>query len=307
MARRGRTLVRIAAFGTLALLLSACIKLDMDLTVASDDTVSGTVVFALNKQLIQLSGQSADDILGSSAPVPSGVQGVSSEPYEDADFQGQRYTFDSVPLSRFNDESGSQDQLRIRREGDTFVVSGALDLSSATGASGLSGASGFPGAEQIFQSAEMKITITFPGPVQRSNGKIDGNSVTWIPKVGERLELQATASAIDSGGTGSTTIILIVVAAVVVIAAIVVAVLLARRRRPVPATADAAGADAAGADAAGGAPPEQMPSSDASPVADRSTMPPPATTDPPPPATTDPPPPGDTPPPPPPPPGDREP
>lgn len=55
---RPRTgLVRLGAFAMLALLLSACIKLDMNLTVNGDDTVDGTVIFALNKELIELSGQ----------------------------------------------------------------------------------------------------------------------------------------------------------------------------------------------------------------------------------------------------------
>lgn len=80
MSSRRKTIVRIGAFAVLALLLSACIKLDMNLTVNSDNTVSGTIIFALNKQLIELSGQSADDLLGSAAPVPSGVQGIETEP-----------------------------------------------------------------------------------------------------------------------------------------------------------------------------------------------------------------------------------
>jgi len=262
MRRRTTTLVRASAFVALAFLLSACIKLDINLSVASDNTVSGSVIFALNKELIQLSGQSADDLLGSSAPVPSDIPGVKSEPYEDNEFQGERITFDSVPLTRFNQSNGSTDQLRIERQGDTFVVSGAFDLTSAaglsgaTGASGLSGATGasglsggstgasgatgassFPGAGEILKTAQLKITLSFPGPVKSSNGTIDGNTVTWTPKFGERLELRATASAVGSGSS-STTTILIIVAAAVVVAAIVIGIVLSRRRRPAVATAE---------------------------------------------------------------------
>ena len=243
MSSRGKTIARVGAFAMLALLLSACIKLDMNLAVASDNTVSGTIIFALNKQLIELSGQSADDLLGSAAPVPSDVQGIETQPYEDDNFQGQQFTFDAVPLSEFNQEGGDADQLRITREGDTFEVTGALDLSSA-GATGASGVSGFPGAEEIFQSAEMKISLTFPGEVQSSNGQVDGNTVTWVPTVGERLELQATASAVDngngggSGGDSSLTLILII-AGVVILAAIVIGVIIAKRK-PAVATVDGA-------------------------------------------------------------------
>jgi len=309
MGRQGRggrgTIVRVGAFVVLALLMSACIKLDMNMTVSSDNTVSGTVIFALNKQLIQLSGQSPDSILGSVAPVPSNVQGVTAKPYEDDEFQGQQYTFDSVPLAQFN-QGDSEDSLRIQREGDTFVVTGALDLSSASGASGASGVSGFPGADQIFKSAQLKITLTFPGPVKDANGQVNGNTVTWVPKVGERNDLHATASAIDSGG-GSTLMILLIVAAVVVVIAIVAGVMVSRRRQP-PAEAVGVGpidAAAVSPPAAGpidtGAAPSAPP--DAGPVetgAAPATPPPTAT---PPPASEPPPaaPPGDTPPPPPPP------
>jgi hypothetical protein len=228
MTRSRSALARIGAFAVLALLLSACIKLDMNVTVNSDDTVDGTIIFALNKQLIELSGQSADDLLGDSGPIPTDAEGVSTKPYEDDEFQGQEVTLDGVPLAQFNQENNDQDSLHIQHQGDTYVVSGALDLSS-TGTSGATGASGFPGAEEIFKSAQMKLAITFPGPVSESNGTIDGNTVTWIPKVGERLELHAVASA-TGGGSSSTLWILLAVGAVVIVAAIVVGVLATRRR-----------------------------------------------------------------------------
>jgi hypothetical protein len=284
MTGRRRTLVRAGAFAVLAVLFSACIKLDMNLTVASDNTVSGTVIFALNKQLIELSGQSADDLLGSTAPVPSGVQGVDTEPYEDDQFQGQKFTFDAVPLAQFNQENGDADQLRISRQGDTFTVTGALDLSSAGGGSGASGAtglSGFPGADEIFKSAQLKITLTFPGAVKSSNGQVNGNTVTWVPKVGERLELHATASAIGSGGSSSSsTTMLLIIAAVVVVAAIVVGILVARRRQPAVAGADGQMGDGAGPISGG--------DMDGTVVPPTAPPPPPGATPPPPPPPGDP-------------------
>jgi hypothetical protein len=242
MKRRGRVVARAGAFAVLALVLSACIKLDMDLSVHSDDTVDGTVIFALSKQLIALSGQSPEDLLGTDAPVPSDAEGVTTEPYEDDKFQGQRFTFDAVPLAQLNQGGTDEDALRITREGDTYTVNGALDLSS--GATGATGLTGFPGAEELFQGAELRIRLTFPGEVLSSNGQVDGNTVTWVPKVGERLELQATASAIDNGAAGGgNTLLFVIVGAAIVVVAIVVGVLLARRRRsgaaePAPAPMD---------------------------------------------------------------------
>jgi phosphatidylinositol mannoside-binding LppM-like protein len=234
MAHRLRTVGRIAGFGLLALLLSACLKLDMDLQVSEDNTISGSIIFGVDKQLLELTGGSIEDFLGTDSPLPSDAEGVTTEPFEDDQFIGQRFVFDSVPLAQL--AGGGPDELRITREGDTFNVSGALDLSSgltgATGATGATGLSGFPGAEQFLQGADLKVRITFPGPVTDTNGEVDGNTVTWVPVVGERLELRATASAIPSGGDSNFTMLLIIAAVIVALAIVVGIVVAQRRNRP---------------------------------------------------------------------------
>ena len=62
----GRSLATVAA---LSMALAGCLKLDMALTVSPDDTVDGQLVFAVNKDLLELTGQSIDDLLGD-ATVP---------------------------------------------------------------------------------------------------------------------------------------------------------------------------------------------------------------------------------------------
>jgi len=232
MRGRLRTVARVGAFAAVALLLSGCIKLTMDLQVNSDDTVSGTVQLGVQKELLELSGGSVEDILGSDSPFPSDAPGVTVEEFDDGEFAGQQFTFDSVPLTEFQN-SDDPAALSITRQGDTFVVSGVLDMS--TGLSGATGALGATGQE-LLDSAEIRITMTFPGDVQEASGTIDGNSVTWEPKFGERLEISATASAVDDGdadsgggGDSSTTIILIVVAVLVVGAIIAFFVMKGRR------------------------------------------------------------------------------
>ena len=233
MGSRVRIVGRVMAVGVLAVLMSACLKLDMNLNVSSDNTVSGSVIFAVEKSLLELSGQSFDDILGSSAPLPSDAEGVSVKDYEDDQFAGKEYTFDSVPLEQFAGDSSGQ--LSITRDGDVFHVSGTLDLSSV-GATGPSGLSGFdPG--QFLQGAELKIRITFPGEVTESNGEVSGNSVTWVPVIGESLDLQATASATESGGSGSNLMMLLIIGGVVVVIAVVIGVVVSQRRKPAVATA----------------------------------------------------------------------
>ena len=273
MVARVRTAGRIVAVGVLAFLLSACLKLDMNLVVSPDDTVSGTVIFAIQKQLLELAGGSVDDLVGE-APLPSDAPGVSVKDYEDDEFAGKEFTFDAVPLEQFSGDT--EEELQITREGDVFHVSGTLDLSSAL--SGATGATGFD-PNTFLQGAQLKIRITFPGAVSDANGEIDGNTVTWVPEIGQRLELQATASAIESGGGGSSMTLLLIIGAVVVVLAIVAAVVMSQRRKqPAMAVADAEMGEATAA------PPAAMPPGDGvSPPSAETGLPPPGATPPPPP------------------------
>ena len=280
MASKLRIAGRVAALGALALLMSACLKLDMDLEVSSDNTVSGSVIFAVERSVLELSGGSIDDFFGSDAPLPSDVPGVSVEDYDEGDFVGQRYTFDAVPLERFN-QGDEADQLKIVREGDVFRVSGALDLETGE-LSGATGLSGFD-ANELLASAELQIRLTFPGEVTETNGQANGNTVTWVPEFGERLELQATANATGGGGDSNLTLLLIIGGIVVVLAIVVAIVLSQRRRGAAPAMAGDAGAPAAPMGAA--------PTPGATPMPDTGPTPPPAGPAAPPPPTPPPPPP----------------
>jgi hypothetical protein len=208
MSRRARTASRIGAFVALVFLMTGCIKLNMNLGINSDNTVSGTVEFGVQKELLDLTGQNVEDLLGSDAPFPSSAPGVTIEPFDDGEFAGQQFIFEDLPIEQFNSggvagasgatAGGAGDTLQIARQGDTFVVTGVLDLSS--GLSGATGPFGGTGGAQFFESAEIRIAITFPGEVlQAPGGQIDGNTVTYVPEFGERLEINATGSAVDNG------------------------------------------------------------------------------------------------------------
>jgi LppM domain len=246
MSRRARTAGRIGAF-VLVFLMTGCIKLNMNLGINSDDTVSGTVEFGVQKELLDLTGQNVEDLLGSDAPFPNDTPGVTVEPFDDGEFAGQQFVFEDVPIEEFNSGgiagatgatggTGAGDTLQIARRGDTFVVSGVLDLSR--GLSGATGPFGGTGGAQFFESADIKIAITFPGEVlQAPGGEIDGNTVTYVPEFGERLEINATGSAVDNGeaadvvgGSDSFLPLILIIAGVVVVLLIVFLVLRSRRR-----------------------------------------------------------------------------
>lgn len=304
MSRRVRTAARIGAFLALAMLLTGCIKLNMNLGINSDNTVSGTVQFGVQKEVLDLTGQSAEDLLGTAAPFPSDAPGVTVTPFDDGEFAGQEITFDSVPLEEFNSGgfaggtgatgiSGvtgtSGDALNISRQGDTFVVTGALDLSSAL--SGATGPFGGSGGADLFKSADIKIAITFPGEViQASGGQVDGNTVTYVPKFGERLEISATGSAVDNGQaadvTGGSsdsnlTLILIIAGALVIVLIVLFFVLRSRRNGGGDAGATGFGEPASTATPEVATPPPGAPT-DATPPVPAPPMPPAAP--PPPPA-----------------------
>jgi cobalamin biosynthesis Mg chelatase CobN len=225
MKRIGSVAAKVLALVAMALLLSGCMKLNMALNVSSDNTVSGTMIFAVDKQLLQATGQSFDQLVGENPIASPGEAGVTTSPYEDNKFVGQKVTFDAVPLAQFAEDQGS-DTLKIVREGDQFKVSGVLDLSSASSDTGDAQLDQI--LKEALKSADISIEMTFPGKVASSNGSVDGNSVTWNPKMGERTEINAVASAIPSKSSSSPWV-WIVVGGVIVVAAIVAGVLMGAR------------------------------------------------------------------------------
>lgn len=225
-----RRLGRLLGMAAFALLLTGCFKVNMDVEVSAENTVSGTAIIAVDKSLLELSGQSADQLFKDMdlSELPAGA---ATDRYEEDGFIGQRITFNDVPLPEFTGSNtlsgaGSGDQLNIVRQGDEFHVTGAFDMSGPE----------FTGTEvpkQFLESFEFKISITFPGEVTSATGEIDGRTVTWEPKFGENTPIEAVASAIPSASSPLLMILLIVAGALVLGA---IAFVLTHRKTPAPAT-----------------------------------------------------------------------
>lgn len=226
----GRTIGRLLGVLTLALVLGGCFKVDMDLEVSPENDVSGTAVIAVDEGLLQLSGQSADQLF-QEMDLSDLPPGATTEDYEEDGFVGQKITFTDIALDEFqgNDTlSGSApgEELSIERVGDEFHVNGGFDMSGEE----------FTGTEvpqQFLESFEFTISITFPGPVSSSTGEIDGNTVTWEPTFGENTRIEAVASAIPSKSS-PLMMILLIVAGVLILGAILFLVM---RRKPAPVAA----------------------------------------------------------------------
>jgi hypothetical protein len=111
-----RRMLHLAALLTMTLLLSGCLKAHVNLTLNEDDTVDGSMIFAISREAADLTGQDpealVDQMAGSEAPLPEGVE-FESSPYDDGEFIGQEFTFSDAPLDTLAEDGG----FTITREG----------------------------------------------------------------------------------------------------------------------------------------------------------------------------------------------
>ena len=194
-----RKLVAIFAALLSSFLLTGCIKLDMDLTVNRDRTVSGTVVGAVSDYLAELTEESGDTSSNSltselDSLFDENTPGVTVKEYKSGGFTGQQYILDRVAISELTGDVTDPEGFNIKIEGNKVNVSGVLDLSMDEETTSSLELFGADLAKGLFSSAQMRIAIRFPGKVISSSGEIsaDGKQVVWTPVIGERNELSAT-------------------------------------------------------------------------------------------------------------------
>lgn len=222
-----RRLLAVAATAVMVLALAGCFKLDMDLTVNSDDTLDGTVVFAIDKDLSEMAGGQDSELDQGNLP-----EGATVEDYDQDGFVGQKVTLDGVSMDELNTsfsgegDTGGPGQWQLTHEGDEYRFTGDMDMTDLA-----SSGSDELDMSAFMQGAELRVALTFPGEVTESNGKVDGNTVVWEPKIGEKNEMTAVAK--ESSGL-STWIIVGIAAAVVLLLLIAAGVVLLVRGRGTP-------------------------------------------------------------------------
>jgi hypothetical protein len=224
-----RRALRLLGSVTLAILATGCMKVDLSMRLHSDDTVDGTMTYAVSRDLLTLTHSSPEDLLdqvASGGPLPPGVSYDQTD-YADDTFVGKTLTFSGVDIGAFQRSGVGGESLSIQRVGDAFQVSGEIDLTStATGQLQ-------PGAAQLAKDMQLRLAITFPGPVQQqTGGVVTGNTVTWTPTYGQKTEIQATGSAL--GDRGFPTVWVALAAAAVILVVILLLVVLRRRSRAEP-------------------------------------------------------------------------
>lgn len=254
--------VSVGAAALLAVALGGCIKMDIRLALEGEQA-SGEMLIGVDKQFLEFvssmeggDGPSArdqflEDLLGDDL---AQSEGVTVEPWEDDTYEGARYQFEGTDLAEF--QGGSADDLAITydRAAATYEVTGRFDMRELAEQPDPAEAEelGMPPEmlEQLLDSFDISISITFPGEVVEHNGELSDTTVTWRPEVGEENEIYALASSVPSdsadedagaltgagGGSSSLTTSLLVALGVLVLAtAVVLGIWFARRTRPVPA------------------------------------------------------------------------
>ena len=177
----------------LCFLLTGCIKFDLALEINKDLTVSGTMIYAVSDALAEL-GTGTDTSDPSTSLLDTNSKGVTTSDYKVGGFTGTKVALNHVPLSAFNQPGGDVGEFKIVQDGNRITLRGVLDLSS-TDTTGSSGSEwGDALAKSLFATADLNMSVRFPVKILKSTGQIsdDGRTVTWKPKLGEKLDLTTT-------------------------------------------------------------------------------------------------------------------
>src|SRR4051795_10954122 len=194
--------------------LTGCVKLDGDLKVGSNETVSGTMKIGIDKKLLESSGQSLDKVR---EQIESGIkqtttEGVACNSFEDDQYVGSNCTFESVPFDKMG--SSSDEGVSFRKDGDTVKVTVKANTLGNV-----------PSGSQ----PQVNLKITMPGKIlEHDDGaKIDGRTATY-DSLDELGKISLTSKA--GGGFPAWAIILIAVLLLLAIAAVLFFVLRSRRK-----------------------------------------------------------------------------
>ena len=178
---------RIAALGAIAVLATACFRAEIDLTVAADNTVSGTVLLAYERagleELDRDATDAQDELLADlELDLP---EGMTCEAWDDDAYIGARCTLEAVTFDALSLTDTFQQEIVIVREGDRIRLFGVINLGDVPVSN-----------PELIDAFDVQIRVTFPGRViSQQNGQIEGQTVTWLLPPGEQTEISAVAEA----------------------------------------------------------------------------------------------------------------
>lgn len=234
-----RTAAAIAAGVAGALVLTGCIKVEADVTVASDATASGTFGFELQKEAagflgITDAGAFEEQLETGDLSEEEGLSSFDDCTASESD-TGFVYTcaFTDTPFTDSTDlwtitKEDSTIVFRMVNEGDD---SGAGDLGLGEGSLG-----------------SVSVDVTFPGPITSISGagatQTSDTTATVEASMTDALDISIRSEDGASGFPVATLIVVLVAAGVILLIVVVAGVLIARRRHThqteLPATEDQA-------------------------------------------------------------------
>ena len=230
---KSRKLLALITSVVALLALTGCMRMHEDLTLHSDNTVSGSIIMAYDVAVLEMSGMSEEDVdellaaEGLGDLTGAGDDSVSISDYRDGGYVGFKMEFTEMPLEDLASESG----ISIIREGDEFVVEADYSTIEADLAA-------VPA--NMLASMDMRTTITFPGAViEQRGGEVEGNTVTWVTNFQDLGEVYGRAHAIEGAGAGAPLLLIGAGAGLLVLLGIVI-FLLVRGRKKQAANLDAA-------------------------------------------------------------------
>ncbi len=206
-----KTTIRTSLILAMALLLTACFKVDMTFDFQPDETVSGEVIIGISKEaqkqmesLSESFGDSGDEgDLGTDDMWDEFDQmeeeGITVSEWSDEKWEGRKLTFDAQPIADFNDEDAEMGGLfEAVYAGDTITVK--VDMGETTDTEGMGM---MPGMDSALP--EVSYTFSFPGKVTEATdgGVIDGNKVTYSFKTAEEFENAPNEVTIVAGSKSS--------------------------------------------------------------------------------------------------------
>ena len=230
---KSRKLLALITSVVALLALTGCMRMHEDLTLHSDNTVSGSIIMAYDVAVLEMSGKSEQDVdellaaEGLGDLTGAGDDSASVSDYRDGGYVGFKMEFTELPLEDLASESG----ISIIREGDEFVVEADYSAIEADLAA-------VPA--NMLASMDMRTTITFPGAViEQRGGEVEGNTVTWVTNFNELGEVYGRAHAIEGAG-GGVPVLFIGAGLVLLVLLGTVIFLLVRGRKKPAANLDAA-------------------------------------------------------------------
>jgi hypothetical protein len=174
-----RKLSLTALLASVVILLTGCVKLNIDLNVNSDDTVSGTMIVAF---------QDMGTINMQPTQFYTPQEGMTVEPYKDDTYVGSKITFAKKTFKDFSLGSDSSG-LSFSRDGNFIRVHGLIALAGSSNADDIK-SNPFAG---LLTGGDIRVSITMPGKITSAKGKVEGNKVTFTGKLGEDLVIDASS------------------------------------------------------------------------------------------------------------------